>query len=84
LLLENTNCSQPWHIDGFLAPAHSVVVRLFVKKFVLSCREKELLVVPLLPPAGPLASLIPGVTLLNDPSALDINDPETCAAQSLV
>ena len=65
--LSNTNCCQPKHSDGYIAPLHVEVA----KKFELSWSEKMLACV--VPVYGLIpVSLVTPVTLSKDPTAIDI------------
>jgi hypothetical protein len=78
--LAKTNCCQPVHFDGFVAPLQAAGAGNPL--FVLSWSENELLM-PLPESVSLPQPVSPVVALLNDPVALDIFGPDALADQSL-
>src|SRR4051794_13482621 len=78
LVLEYTNCSQPWQFAGIAAPLHIGVPE---KKFVFSCSEYVSGTCPPVPFTCPVSIVTP-VTLSKDPTAVDMR-PDTWAETSL-
>src|SRR5271168_2998356 len=68
-----TNCCQPEHCDGVLAPEQIAALMLLL---VLSWSEKRLLVPPSL-------SVVRPVMLSKDPVAEEMSPPVACAEKSL-